>query len=86
MTGAGLVAAAVAFAVAGFGQHHILLLALAAVLLDMAVQITLILGHSSAPRSPSWPSSAGPRNTEPRTARPDRRGPRSRRCAPSPMK
>ncbi|MGA6227144.1 MFS transporter [Streptomyces umbrinus] len=45
MTGAGLVAAAVAFAVAGFGQGHILLLALAAVLLDMAVQTTLILGQ-----------------------------------------
>ncbi|WP_326732187.1 MFS transporter [Streptomyces phaeochromogenes] len=45
MTGAGLVAAAVAFAVAGFGQEHILLLALAAVLLDMAVQTTLILGQ-----------------------------------------
>jgi predicted MFS family arabinose efflux permease len=45
MTGAALVAAAVAFAVAGFGQGHILLLALAAVLLDMAVQTTLILGQ-----------------------------------------
>nr|WP_055610718.1 MFS transporter [Streptomyces phaeochromogenes] len=45
MTGAGLVAAAVAFAVAGIGQEHILLLALAAVLLDMAVQTTLILGQ-----------------------------------------
>ncbi|MEU9782460.1 MFS transporter [Streptomyces phaeochromogenes] len=45
MTGAGLVAAAVAFAVAGLGQGHILLLALAAVLLDMAVQTTLILGQ-----------------------------------------
>ncbi|WP_405564287.1 MFS transporter [Streptomyces phaeochromogenes] len=45
MTGAGLVAAAVAFAVAGLGQEHILLLALAAVLLDMAVQTTLILGQ-----------------------------------------
>ena len=45
MTGAGLAAAAVAFAVAGLGQRHILLLALAAVLLDMAVQTTLILGQ-----------------------------------------
>nr|WP_151476192.1 MFS transporter [Streptomyces albicerus] len=45
MTGAALVAAAVAFAGAGLGQRHIVLLALAAVLLDMAVQTTLILGQ-----------------------------------------
>ncbi|GAA5011576.1 MFS transporter [Streptomyces siamensis] len=45
MTGVALAVAAVAFAVAGLGGHHIVLLALAAVLLDMAVQSTLILGQ-----------------------------------------
>ncbi|GLW65175.1 MFS transporter [Actinomadura rubrobrunea] len=39
LTGAG------AFALAGFGRHHIVLLALAAILLDMAAQTTLILGQ-----------------------------------------
>ncbi|KUN01094.1 MFS transporter [Streptomyces yokosukanensis] len=45
MTGAAFVLAALAFALAGLGRHHIVLLALAAVLLDMAVQATLILGQ-----------------------------------------
>ncbi|WP_326720106.1 MULTISPECIES: MFS transporter [unclassified Streptomyces] len=45
MTGVALAAAAVAFALAGFGGHHIVLLALAAVLLDMGVQTSLILGQ-----------------------------------------
>ncbi|PBC60649.1 MFS transporter [Streptomyces sp. Tue6028] len=45
MTGVAFAVAAVAFAVAGLGGHHIVLLALAAVLLDMAVQSTLILGQ-----------------------------------------
>ncbi|MEV8556705.1 MFS transporter [Streptomyces sp. NPDC051917] len=45
MTGAAFALAALAFAVAGFGRHHIVLIALAAILLDMAVQATLILGQ-----------------------------------------
>ncbi|MEU5613601.1 MFS transporter [Streptomyces sparsogenes] len=45
MTGVAFAVAAVAFAVAGFGQHSVVLLALAAVLVDMAVQTTLILGQ-----------------------------------------
>ncbi|MGW3462473.1 MFS transporter [Streptomyces olivaceoviridis] len=45
MTGLAFAVAAVAFAVAGFGQHSIVLLALAAILIDMAVQTTLILGQ-----------------------------------------
>ncbi|MEU9443881.1 MFS transporter [Streptomyces sp. NPDC048304] len=45
MTGAAFVLAALAFGVAGIGRHHIVLIALAAVLLDMAVQATLILGQ-----------------------------------------
>ncbi|MFF8991317.1 MFS transporter [Streptomyces sp. NPDC014983] len=45
MTGAAFVLAALAFALAGFGRHHIVLIALAAVLIDMAVQTTLILGQ-----------------------------------------
>nr|WP_240528919.1 MFS transporter [Streptomyces humi] len=45
MTGAALGVAALAFAVAGLGQHSVVLLALAAVALDMAVQTTLILGQ-----------------------------------------
>ncbi|MDP9868445.1 MULTISPECIES: MFS transporter [Streptosporangium] len=45
MTGAALAVAALAFAVAGFGQHSIVLIALAAIVLDMAVQATLILGQ-----------------------------------------
>ncbi|MGV9703869.1 MFS transporter [Streptomyces sp. NPDC003483] len=38
-------AAAAAFALAGFGQHNIIFLAAAAILIDMAVQTTLILGQ-----------------------------------------
>ncbi|MEU6098255.1 MFS transporter [Streptomyces sp. NPDC047079] len=45
MTGAAFAVAAVAFAVAGLGEHSIVLLALAAVFIDMAVQTTLILGQ-----------------------------------------
>ncbi|MEU8978086.1 MFS transporter [Streptomyces sp. NPDC048309] len=45
MTGVAFVVVAVAFAVAGLGGHHIALLALAAVLLDMGVQTSLILGQ-----------------------------------------
>ena len=45
MTAAALVLAAGAFALAGLGRHHIVLLGLSAVLLDMAVQTTLILGQ-----------------------------------------
>ncbi|WP_406502419.1 MFS transporter [Streptomyces sp. NBC_01602] len=45
MTGAAFAIAALAFALAGFGQHNIILLALAAILIDMAVQTTLILGQ-----------------------------------------
>jgi predicted MFS family arabinose efflux permease len=45
MTAAALVLAAFAFGLAGVGRHHIVLLALAAVLLDMAVQTTMILGQ-----------------------------------------
>ncbi|MDX2644133.1 MFS transporter [Streptomyces sp. PA03-1a] len=45
VTGTALGVAAVAFAVAGFGQHSIILIAFAAVLIDMAVQTSLILGQ-----------------------------------------
>ena len=45
MTGAAFGLAALAFAAAGFGQHSIVLIALAAVALDMAVQTSLILGQ-----------------------------------------
>ncbi|MFF3906429.1 MFS transporter [Streptomyces sp. NPDC001848] len=45
MTGLAFAVAAAAFAVAGLGQHSIVLLALAAILIDMAVQTTLILGQ-----------------------------------------
>ncbi|MGW3493173.1 MFS transporter [Streptomyces sp. NPDC001020] len=45
MTGLAFGVAAAAFAVAGFGQHSVVLLALAAILIDMAVQTTLILGQ-----------------------------------------
>lgn len=45
MTGAAFVVAALAFALAGFGGHSIVLIALAAILVDMAVQTTLILGQ-----------------------------------------
>ncbi|MFI6124865.1 MFS transporter [Streptomyces sp. NPDC051064] len=44
-TGIALVVAALAFALAGFGGHSIALLALAAILVDVAVQTTLILGQ-----------------------------------------
>ena len=45
MTAAALAAAAAAFALAGFGRHSVIALGAAAVLLDMAVQTTLILGQ-----------------------------------------
>ncbi|MET8752190.1 MFS transporter [Streptomyces sp. NPDC004667] len=45
MTAAAFLLAAVALAVAGFGQHSIIALTAAAVLLDLAVQSTLILGQ-----------------------------------------
>jgi predicted MFS family arabinose efflux permease len=45
MTGAALAVAAAAFALAGFGQRSIVLIGLAAILIDMAVQTTLILGQ-----------------------------------------
>jgi predicted MFS family arabinose efflux permease len=45
MTAAALVLALGAMALAGLGRHHIVLLGAAAVLLDMAVQTTLILGQ-----------------------------------------
>ncbi|NEA58302.1 MFS transporter [Streptomyces sp. SID13666] len=44
-TGIALMVAALAFALAGFGGHSIVLLALAAILVDVAVQTTLILGQ-----------------------------------------
>ena len=45
MTGIAFVVAALAFAVAGFGQRQIILIALAGILIDVAVQTTLILGQ-----------------------------------------
>ncbi len=45
LTGAGLGAGVLVFAVAGLGRHSVVLLALAAVLLDMAVQGVLIFGQ-----------------------------------------
>ncbi|MFF2852803.1 hypothetical protein ACFVT5_41900 [Streptomyces sp. NPDC058001] len=45
MTGASFVVAAGAFALAGFGQHSIVAIAIAAILIDMVVQTTLILGQ-----------------------------------------
>lgn len=45
LTGAAFVVAALAFAVAGFGGHSVVLIGLAAILIDMAVQTTLILGQ-----------------------------------------
>ncbi|MEV0237446.1 MFS transporter [Nonomuraea sp. NPDC050786] len=45
MTGVAFAAAALASALAGLGGHSVILLAVAAVLLDMAVQTTLILGQ-----------------------------------------
>ncbi|MEU0564943.1 MFS transporter [Nonomuraea sp. NPDC005983] len=45
MTAVAFAATALAFALAGFGRHDVVLLAVAAVLVDMAVQTTLILGQ-----------------------------------------
>ncbi|MFJ6120356.1 MFS transporter [Streptomyces sp. NPDC092129] len=45
MSGVAFAAAVVAFVAAGLGQHTIVLIALAAILLDMAVQTSLILGQ-----------------------------------------
>ncbi|MGW5482334.1 MFS transporter [Streptomyces sp. NPDC004008] len=45
VTGVAFAVAALAFAVAGLGGHSIVLLALAAIAVDMAVQTTLILGQ-----------------------------------------
>ncbi|MER6976741.1 MFS transporter [Streptomyces carpinensis] len=45
MTGIAFVVAALAFALAGFGGHSVVLIALAAILVDTAVQTTLILGQ-----------------------------------------
>ncbi|MFE7539290.1 MFS transporter [Streptomyces platensis] len=45
MTGIAFVVAALAFALAGFGGHSVVLIALAAILIDMEVQATLILGQ-----------------------------------------
>lgn len=45
MTAVGLVAAALSFAVAAVGRHNVILLAIAAILIDMAVQTTLVLGQ-----------------------------------------
>ncbi|MEU6377035.1 MFS transporter [Streptomyces sp. NPDC046909] len=45
VTGAAFVVAALAFALAGFGGHSVVLIAPAAILIDMAVQTTLILGQ-----------------------------------------
>ncbi|GHB68318.1 MFS transporter [Streptomyces viridiviolaceus] len=45
MTGAAFLVTALAFALAGLGAHHIVLIALAAVVIDMAVQTSLVLGQ-----------------------------------------
>lgn len=45
MTGAAFLVTALAFALAGLGAHHIVLLALAAIVIDTAVQTSLILGQ-----------------------------------------
>jgi predicted MFS family arabinose efflux permease len=45
MTAAAFAAAALAFTLAGLGRHSVVLLALAGVLIDMAVQTTMILGQ-----------------------------------------
>jgi predicted MFS family arabinose efflux permease len=45
MTAAAFVATTLAFALAGLGRHHVLALGAAAVLLDMGVQTTLIMGQ-----------------------------------------
>jgi predicted MFS family arabinose efflux permease len=50
MTAAAFALAALAFALAGLGRHSVVLLALAAVLIDMAVQTTLILGQHTVYR------------------------------------
>ncbi|MFJ3890844.1 MFS transporter [Streptomyces rubrogriseus] len=45
LTGAAFLVTALAFVVAGLGAHHIVLIALAAIAIDMAVQTSLILGQ-----------------------------------------
>ncbi|MFI5613200.1 MFS transporter [Amycolatopsis sp. NPDC051903] len=45
MSGVAFAVTAAAFAIAGFGQHSVILLALSAVLLDVGVQTSLILGQ-----------------------------------------
>jgi predicted MFS family arabinose efflux permease len=45
MSAAAFAAAALAFAVAGWGRHSVIALALAAILLDMAVQASVVLGQ-----------------------------------------
>ncbi|MET7275340.1 MFS transporter [Streptomyces flaveolus] len=45
MTGIAFVVATLAFALAGFGGHSVILLAAAAILIDVAVQASLILGQ-----------------------------------------
>jgi predicted MFS family arabinose efflux permease len=45
MTAVALLTATLAFALAGFGRHSVIALGLAAILLDMAVQTTLVLGQ-----------------------------------------
>ncbi|MFJ3207122.1 MFS transporter [Streptomyces flaveolus] len=45
MTGIAFVVAILAFALAGFGGHSVILLAVAAILIDVAVQASLILGQ-----------------------------------------
>ncbi|MER5753471.1 MFS transporter [Streptomyces sp. NPDC002088] len=45
MTGAAFVVVALAFVLAGLGAHSVVLIAVAAILIDMAVQTTLILGQ-----------------------------------------
>ncbi|GAB3957839.1 MFS transporter [Actinoallomurus acanthiterrae] len=45
MTAVAFVVAALSFGVAGVGRHSVILLAVAAILIDMAVQTTLVLGQ-----------------------------------------
>ncbi|MEV0400726.1 MFS transporter [Actinoallomurus sp. NPDC050550] len=45
MTAVAFVVAALSFVVAGVGRHSVILLAVAAILIDMAVQTTLVLGQ-----------------------------------------
>ncbi|MEV6024879.1 MFS transporter [Streptomyces sp. NPDC052036] len=61
LTGVAFAVAALAFAVAGFGGHSIVLLALAAIAIDMAVQTTLILGQHTVYQldNPPAPSPLG---------------------------